>query len=185
MHQNNNKQMPMKMQQRMLLKRRHKRNAQKMNFSGKHIPLSVTIPITQRPIQGIYNIPDPNIGPNPRHIHVRIQRQRIPINIPAIDIPDPILIHVLPDAIIAIDEGVMQPEHGIPGARVHVGHDGADAVVAPRVRAPLGATRHARVVRVRVARVDDVGVGVGGELAVAVARQAVRPVVTAGADVER
>ncbi len=39
-------------------------------------------------------------------------------------------IHVLPDTEVVVDERMVHPEDGVAGTGRHVGHDGADAVVA-------------------------------------------------------
>lgn len=75
-----------------------------------------------------------------------------------------------------VDEEVVEPEDGVGGRGVHVGHDAADAVVAVGVGATLGASGHVLVRRVDggvVAGVDPVLVGVGGQAGVALALQAV------------
>jgi hypothetical protein len=90
----------------------------------------------------------------------------------------------LPDAEVAVDKGVVEPEDGVGGGAVRVLHDGADAVVAPSVRTALGAVGHAGKVAVRVALVHVVGVAVLRLCGVAVAGKAMGLVAGAGSNVD-
>lgn len=89
----------------------------------------------------------------------------------------------MPEPKVAVDEQVVHEEDGVRGGRRHVGHDGADAVVAVGVRAQLGAVLHVRVRRARVARVDKVSVGLRRQRLVHSPRQAVVRVARAGPNV--
>ena len=79
----------------------------------------------------------------------------------------------MPDAEVAVNEAVVQPEDGVSGRGIGVLHDGSDAVVAPGVRTRLGALGHAGKVAVGVALVYVGRVAVLRLRGVAVARQAV------------
>ena len=90
----------------------------------------------------------------------------------------------LPDAVVAVDEGVVQEEDGVLRRRLHVGHDPTDGVVAVRVGAQERAVVHVLKVVVRVARVDEARRDRRARLLVDAARQAVLRVRAAGTDIE-
>lgn len=90
----------------------------------------------------------------------------------------------MPDAEVAVDEGVVQPEDGVGGRGIRVAHDGSDAVVAVGVSTTLRAPCHLRKGAVLVAAVYHGRVGVGQGGAVAVAGETVASVGCAGSDVD-
>lgn len=80
----------------------------------------------------------------------------------------------MPDAEVAVDETMVQPEDGVGGRTVGVLHDSSDTVVAPSVRTTLGAGSHTSKVAVSIALSNVVGVAVLRLCAVTVAGKAMR-----------
>lgn len=91
----------------------------------------------------------------------------------AIDVAGAGGVVVLPDAEVAVDHTVVQPEDWVAGRGIYVAHDATDAVMAVGVRTLLSAPGKVLVVVQRPAAVDDVGVGVGRVGGIAVAGEAV------------
>jgi hypothetical protein len=144
----------------------------------------VVVLVAQRSASGVQNIPDTHVRADAVDIDRRIQGKRVTSLVGAVDAVYTSRVLVLPDAEVAVNKAVVQPEDGVGRRRPGVLHDGANAVVSPGVRATLGARGHVGVAVLVVAAVDHGGVGVDRLGVVVVAGQAVEVVVLAGTDVD-
>lgn len=96
----------------------------------------ITILITKsmrpnlNPTHRVHDRTNRHIRAQPPQSHNRIHRQRDPKVVVAVDGRGADGVHVLPDAEVVVDEGVVHPEDGVRGRGGDVGHYGADAVVA-------------------------------------------------------
>jgi hypothetical protein len=149
----------------------------------KHVN-SVVVLVAQRRARRVQDIPDPDSRADIVHVHGGVQGERVARLVSSINVAQTERVLVLPDAEVAVDEGVVQEEDGVGGRAVRVGHDSADAVVAPRVRGTLRAAGHVAVCALVVASVNHTLVGVGGGRVVVVAGKAMKLVAGAGTDVD-
>jgi acetolactate synthase regulatory subunit len=146
--------------------------------------LLVVVLVAQRRGRGVKDIPNTHVRSDTVHVDVRVQAERPARYVVSVDAAQTSRVLVLPDAEVAVDEAVMQPENGVGGRAVGVLHDGSNTVVAPGVRTTFRAGSHAGEVAVGVALVHVVGVAVLRLCAVAVAGEAVNLVAGSGTDVD-
>lgn len=135
-------------------------------------------------VKGIHQIPDANIRADPVHGDDGVHGEGYVVGPEAVDRGAARGLLVLPDAEVAVDEGVVQEEGRVAGGGVHVGHDGADTVVSPGMGTALSTSGHVGESVAVLAGLDHGGAGVTGLGGVAVAGETVAHVSGARADVE-
>lgn len=145
----------------------------------------VVVLVAQGGRLSVEDVPDADSGAEIVHIDGGVKAELVALGVRAGDLGDAgVAAVVLPDAEVAVDEGVVQEEDGVGGGGVGVLHDGTDTVVAPGVSTAFSARGHVRVRGARVAGVDDGAVGVGCAAIISVASEAVALVARAGTDVD-
>lgn len=145
----------------------------------------VVVPVAQGRRHSVEDITDADSGAEIVDVDSGVHAQLVALAVRAGDLRDAgVATVVLPDAEVAVDEGVVQEENWVGGRGVCVLHDGANAVVAPSVSTTFGARGHIGVRPARVAGVDDGATGVDGARVVAVAGEAVALIAGTRTDVD-
>jgi hypothetical protein len=143
----------------------------KKKSHNKHANLVVVL-VAQRLARRVQDVPDANSRADVIDVDSGVQGERVARLVGSINVAQTERVLVLPDAEVAVDEGVVQEEDGVGRRSVCVGHDSADTVVTPGVRGALGALGHVAVSALAVAAVNHALVGVGGGGVVVVAGKA-------------
>lgn len=135
--------------------------------------LLIIILVAQKSSHSVHDIPDLKIRLQTIKHNRCIQRKRLSIGSISIHIVQPPGVLVLPDTIVTIDHGVMQPEKRVARAAVEIAHRTANSVVAVHVDTALLADRESLVVVGALASIH-IRLGTMGRLrCVAVAGQTV------------
>lgn len=121
----------------------------------------VAVLVAQRGARGVEDIPNADRGPHIIDIDRGIEGEGVSSLVVAGDAGGAGRVGVLPDAEVAVDEGVVQPEDRVGRRCVDVLHDGSDTVVTPGVRPSLSAISHAVEIAESIALVDVGRVAVG------------------------
>jgi hypothetical protein len=146
-------------------------------------PRLVVVLVAQGCASSIEDVPDADGGAEVVHIDGGVQGKRVACLVGAVNSLGTRSGLVLPDAEVAVDEAMVQPEDGVSRRAVGVLHDSTDTIVSPSVRRTLGATGHAGIIVLVVATVDELGAGVDGLGVVIVTGKAMEVVVCAGTNV--
>lgn len=133
---------------------------------------------------GIKNVPDADSWSHIVDVDGGIERKAVSCPVGATDAVDASRVLVLPDAEVAVNEEVVQPEDGVGRRGKGILHDSSDTVMTPGVRSSLRALSHAGIIAKGVALVDVCLVAVGGLSAVTIARKTMDLVALAGTNVE-
>jgi hypothetical protein len=148
-------------------------------------PSLVVVLVAEGGALGVENVPDLNIRPEAVDVDVGVEGQGVALRVRSTDGGGADSgVRVLPDAEVAVDESVVQPEGWVSGRTVDILHDGADTVVAPGVGTTFSTGSHVGVGVTRVASVNHVVAGVDGLGVVVVTGKAMALVAGSGADVD-
>jgi hypothetical protein len=147
-------------------------------------PRLVVVLVAQGCASSIEDVPDTDGGAEVVHVDGGVQGERVACLVGAVDRLGTRRGLVLPDAEVAVNEAVVQPEDGVRGRAVGVLHDSTDTVVSPSVGRTLGATGHAGVVVLVVATIHELGTGVDSLGVIVVTGKTMEVVVCAGTDVD-
>jgi hypothetical protein len=154
------------------------------NYKTGTIIRLVVVLVAQSGARSIKDIPDTDGRAEVVDVDSGVESQWVASLVVSVDGVDTVRVLVLPDAEVAVNEAVVQPEDGVGGRSPGVLHDSADTVVSPGVRTTLGAASHAGIVALVVASVYHLRVGVGSLGVVVVTGEAVEVVILAGTDVD-
>lgn len=159
-------------------------NCRKKKRDGK--AQLVVVLVAHRRCNRVHHVPDLHVGHKTVEHNGGIEGKRGSSSSSAVDVRKACAVGVLPDAEVAVDHAVVEPEDWVTGGSIHIAHDTADTVVAVGVSTLFGALGEVLVVLQLLAAVDDVGVDVDGVAVVVVTGEAVVLVsgALAGADVQ-
>jgi hypothetical protein len=105
----------------------------------------VVVFVAQSSARRVQDIPDLDSGADVVYIDGGVKGETVAELVSSIDVAHTRPVRVLPDAEVAVNEAVVQPEDGVGGRGVGVLHDSTDTVVTPSVRTTLGTAGHVGV----------------------------------------
>lgn len=144
----------------------------------------VVVLVAQGRANGVENRANVHIWTEAVHVDIGAGGERVASRVSAAGGGDArVTAHVLPDAEVAVDEGVVQEEDWVGGRGIHILHNSANTIVTPGMSTSFSASSHISVCGTAVASINHGVSSVGGLRVVSVARQAVTAVAASRADV--
>jgi hypothetical protein len=145
----------------------------------------VVVLVAQGSACRVQDVPDADSWADVVYIDGGVKCEAVASLVSSVDVVDTAPVRVLPDAEVAVNEGVVQPEDGVGGRCVGILHDSADTVVTPSVRTTLGTAGHGGVRALCITSIHHVRVCVGSLRVVVVTRKTMEGVARAGSNVDR
>lgn len=152
----------------------------------------VVVLVAKRLASSVKDVPDPDIRPEAVDVNSGIKRQRIAVDVCAVDGGGAYSrVLVLPDAEVAVNEAMVKPEnlvvvreelgqmfvgrtYWVGRCGVDILHNGANTVVAPGVSSALRAASHVGKSGPRVAGIDHRLTGINGLSTITITGKAMR-----------
>jgi hypothetical protein len=145
----------------------------------------VVVLVAQGSARRVQDIPDADSWADVVYIDGGVKCETVASLVSSVDAVDTVAVLVLPDAEVAVNEGVVQPEDGVGGRCEGILHDSADTIVTPSVRTTLGTAGHLGVRALGITSIHHVRVCVGSLRVVVVTRKTMEGVARAGPNVDR